>query len=84
MKPLASARSAERSSRTRRRRPTRNRHNLLPMKNNQPVVGPKVRLVGQKVLPAGQADLLVGLRGLPVDQAGPPEGTAEDDGPRKA
>ena len=31
----------------------------------------------------GLADLLVGLRGLPVDQAGPPEG-AEDDGPRKA
>src|SRR5215208_2662764 len=83
MKPLASARSAERSSRTRRRRPTRNRHNLLPMKNNQPVVDPKVPLVGLKVLPAGQADLLVSLRDLPVDQAGPPEG-AEDDGPGKA
>jgi hypothetical protein len=90
MKPLTSARSAARSSRTSRRRPMRNRHNL-PMKKNQPVVvGPKVPLVGLKVLPAGQAghlgglaDLLVGLRVLPVDQAGPPEG-AEDDGPRKA
>ena len=89
MKPLASARSAEWSSRTSRRRPTRNRHNR-PMKKNQPVVvGPKVPLVGLKVLAAGQAghleglaDLLVGLRALPVDQAGPPEG-AEDDGPRK-
>ena len=69
MKPLTSARSAARSSRTSRRRPMRNRHNL-PMKKNQPVVvGPKVPLVG--------------LRVLPVDQAGPPEG-AEDDGPRKA
>ena len=83
MKPLTSARSAERSSRTSRRRPTRNRHNR-PMKKNQPVV------VGLKVLPAGQAghlgglaDLLVGLRVLPAGQAGPPEG-AEDDGPRKA
>jgi hypothetical protein len=41
-------------------------------KNNQPVVvvvGPKVPLVG--------------LRDLPVDQAGPPEGAEEDDGPRK-
>ena len=61
------------------------------MKKNQPVVvGPKVLLVGRRVLPAGQAghlgglaDLLVGLRVLPVDQAGPLEG-AEDDGPRKA
>ena len=97
MKPLTSVRSAEPSSRSSRRRPTRNRHNLLPMKNqmknqmkNHPVVvGPKVLLAGPKVLPAGQAghlgglaDLLVGLRVLPVDQAGPPEG-AEDDGPRK-
>jgi hypothetical protein len=87
MKPLTSARSAERSS---RRRPTRNRHNR-PKKKNQPVVvGLKVLLVGPKALPAGQAghlgglaDLLVGLRVLPVGQAGPPEG-AEDDGPRKA
>jgi hypothetical protein len=67
-------------------------------KSNQPVVvvvvGPKVPLVGLKVLPADQAgllggladqaDLLVGLRVLPVDQAGPPEGAEEDDGPRKA
>ena len=95
MKPLTSARSAERSSRTSRWRPTRNRRNLLPIKKNQMknqpvVVGPKVPLVGLKVLPAGQAghlgglaDLLVGLRVLPVDQAGPLEG-AEDDGPRKA
>ena len=44
-------------------------------KKNQPViVGLKVPLVGLKVLPAGQvghlgglADLLVGLRVLPVD-----------------
>jgi hypothetical protein len=98
MKPLTSAQSAERSSRTSRWRPTRNRRNLLPMKKNQMknqpvVVGPKVPLVGLKVLPADQAghlggladqaDLLVGLRDLPVDQAGPLEG-AEDDGPRKA
>ena len=91
MRPLTSARSAERSSRTSRRRPTRNRHNRPMKKKNQPVVvGPKVPLVGLKVLPAGQAghlgglaDLLVGLRVLPVGQAGPPEG-AEDDGPRKA
>jgi hypothetical protein len=95
MKPLTSAQSAERSSRTSRWRPTRNRRNLLPMKKNQMknqpvVVGPKVPLVGLKVLPAGQAghlgglaDLLVGRRVLPVDQAGPLEG-AEDDGPRKA
>jgi len=97
MKPLTSARSAERSSTTSRWRPTRNRHNR-PMKKNRPVVvGPKVPLeglkdllVGLKVLPAGQADhpggladLLAGLRVLPVDQADPPEG-AEDDGPRKA
>jgi hypothetical protein len=90
-----SARSAERSSKnTSRRRLTRNRHNLLPIKKNQmknqPVVGPKVLLVGLKVPPADQAgplgrlaDLLVGLRGLPVDQAGH-LGGAEDDGPRKA
>ena|SRR5919107_2902019 len=97
MRPLTSARSAERSIRSSRRRPTRNRHNR-PMKKNQPVVvgqkvpleGLKDLLVGQKVLPAGQAghlgglaDLLVGLRVLPVDQTDPPEG-AEDDGPRKA
>ena len=92
MKPPTSAQSAERRSRISRRRLTRNRRNH-PMKNqmkNQPVVvGPKVLLVGLKVLPAGQAghlgglaDLLVGLRVLPVDQAGPPEG-AEDDGPGK-
>jgi hypothetical protein len=102
MKPLTSARSAERSSRASRRRPTRNRHNLLQMKKNQMknhpvVVGPKVLLVGQAdrlgilVDPpvdqaghlGGLADLLVGLRVLPVDQADPPEGAAEDDGPRK-
>ena len=91
MRPLTSARSAERSSRTSRRRPPRNRHNRPMKKKNQPVVvGPKVPLEGLKVLPAGQAghleglaDLLVGLRVLPVGQAGPPEG-AEDDGPRKA
>jgi hypothetical protein len=69
MKPLSSARSAERSNRSSRRRPTRNRHNR-PKKKNQRVV------VGQKVL-------LVGLRVLPVDQAGHLE-DAEDDGPRKA
>jgi hypothetical protein len=75
MKPPTSARSAERSSKkTSRRRPTRNRHNLLPMKknqmNNQPVVvGPQSPLVGLKVPRA--------------DQAGHLEG-AEDDGPRKA
>jgi hypothetical protein len=98
MKPLASVRSAERSSRANRRRPTRNRHNLLPKKKkkkkkkNRPVeVVPKVHLVGLKVPPADQAghlgrsaDLLVGLRGLPVDQAGHLEGVAEDDGQRKA
>jgi len=86
MKPLTSAPSVERSSRTSRRRPTRNRHNH-PRKKNQPlvvVVGPKDLLVGLKVLPADQADLLVGPRGLPVDQADPPEGAAEDDGQRKA
>src|SRR5215211_5810341 len=84
MRPLTSARSAERSSRTSRRRPTRNRHNRPMKKKNQPVV------VGLKVLPAGQAghlgglaDLLVVLLVLPVGQAGPPEGAAEDDGPRK-
>jgi hypothetical protein len=62
------------------------------MKKNQPVVvGPKALLVGLRVLPAGQAghlgglaDLLVVLLVLPVGQAGPPEGAAEDDGPRKA
>jgi hypothetical protein len=86
---LPSARSAERSSssRTSRRRLSRNRHNLLPMKkSNQPVavvVGPKVPLVGLKVLPADQVGLLVGLRDLPVDQADHLEGAAEDDGPRK-
>jgi hypothetical protein len=91
MKPLTSARSAERSSRSSRRRPTRNRHKSLMKKKNQPVVvGPKDLLVGLKVLPADQvghlgglAGLLVGLRVLPVDQAGHLEG-AEEDGPRKA
>src|SRR5919107_580267 len=89
MKPLSSARSAERSSRTSRRRPTRNRHNRPMKKKNQPVVvGPKDLLVGLKVLPAGQAGhlggladllgLLVGLLVLPVDQAG--HLGAEDDG----
>jgi hypothetical protein len=91
MKLPTSARSAERSSRTSRRRPTRKRHYRPMKKKNQAVVvGPKVPLVGLRVLPAGQAghlgglaDLLVGLRVLPVGQAGPLEG-AEDDGPRKA
>jgi hypothetical protein len=92
MKPLTSARSAARSSRT-TRRPTRNLHNRLKKKNQPVVVGLKVLLVGPKVLPAGQAgplggladlaDLLEGLRVLPVDQAGHLEG-AEDDEPRKA
>jgi hypothetical protein len=47
MKPLTSARNAVRSSRSRRRLPsTRNRHNLRPMKKNQPgEVGPKDLLV---------------------------------------
>jgi len=92
MKPPTSVRSVERSS---RRRPTRNQHNLLRMKKNRMknrpvVVGPKVLLVRSKVPRAGQAvhlgglaALLVGLRGLPVDQAGHLEG-AEHDGPRKA
>jgi hypothetical protein len=67
------------------------------MKNHPVVVGPKVLLVGQvdrlgtlADLPVDQvghlgasAGLLVGLRVLPVGQAGPPEG-AEDDGQRKA
>jgi hypothetical protein len=56
--------------------------------------GQKVLLVrlkgppaGQAGLPGGSADLLVllvGLRVLPVDQAGHLQGGAEDDGPRKA
>ena len=66
------------------------------MKKNQPLVvvgGQKVLLVRLKVPPAGQAGhpgrlvdllvLLVGLRGLLVDQVGHLEGV-EDDGPRKA
>ena len=85
MKPLTSAQSAERRSRTSRRRPTRNRRNH-PMKNqmkNQPVVvGPKVLLVGPKVLLAGQAGRLGILADLPADQVDHLEG-AEDDGPRK-
>ena len=79
MKPLTSARSAERSSRSSKRRPARNRHNRLKKKTkkNQPVVvGPKVPLVGLK-------DLLVGPKVLPAGQAGHLEG-AEDDGPKKA
>ena len=99
MKPPTSAQSAERSSRASRRRPTRNRHNLLPMKNqmkknqmkNHPiVVGPKVLLVGQADRlgrlvdhPVDQAGHLGGLAGLPVDQADHLEG-AEDGEPRKA
>ena len=93
MKPLSSARSAERSSRTSRRRPTRNRHNLPMKKKNQPVDegGQKDLLARLKDLPAGQAgrpgrlaDLLVVLLALPVDQAAHPGVAAEDDGPRKA
>jgi hypothetical protein len=62
MKPPTSVRSAERSS---RRRPTRNRQNLLPMKENRMkrrpnVVGPKDLLVRLEVPPAGQAGLLGG------------------------
>ena len=77
MKPLTSARSAERSSRTSRRRPTRKRHYRPMKKKNQAVVvGPKVPLVGLK-------DLLVGPKVLPAGQAGHLEG-AEDDGPKKA
>ncbi len=94
MKPPTSARSAERSSRASRRRPTRNRHNLLTMKNqmkNHPVVvGPKVLLVGQADrlgrlvdLPVNRAGHLGGLADLPVDQADHLEG-AEDGEPRKA
>ncbi len=75
MKPPTSAQSVERSSRASRRRPTRNRHNLLPMKNrmknqmknrmkNHPVgAGPKVLLVDQ-------ADRLGRLVDLLVNQAG--------------
>jgi hypothetical protein len=85
MKPPTSAQSAERRSRTSRRRPTRNRRNH-PMKNqmkNHPVVvGPKVLLVGPKVLLAGQAAHLGILADLPADQVDHLEG-AEDDGPRK-
>ena len=68
------------------RRPSRNLHNLLPMKkNNQPdeVVGLKVPPEGQAGHLEGLADLLVGLRVLPVDQAGHLEGAAEHDRPRK-
>jgi hypothetical protein len=94
MKPPTSAQSAERRSRTCRRRPTRNRRNH-PMKNqmknqmknemkNHPVVvGLKDLLVGPKVLLAGQADRLGILVDLPADQAGHLEG-AEEDGTRKA
>jgi hypothetical protein len=58
-------------------------------KSNQPVVvvvvGPKVPLVGLKVLAADQAGLLGGLADqadLPVGRADHLEGE-EDDGPRK-
>ena len=92
MKPLTSARSAELSSRSSRRRQTRNRHNL-PMKKmmkKKPLAeegGQKVLLVRLKDLPEGQAGRpgrLVDLLALPVDQVAHPGGATEDDGPRKA
>jgi hypothetical protein len=93
MNPPTSAQSAERSSRASRQRPARNRHNLLPMKNqmmNLPGgTGPKVLLVGQAdrlgtlvALPVNQAGHLGGLAGFPVNQADHLEG-AEDGEPRK-
>ncbi len=64
MKPLTSVQSAEQSSRSSRRRPTRNRHHR-PKKKNHPVeVVPKVLLGVPKVL-------LVGSKVPPADQAGP-------------
>ena len=85
-----SARSAERSSKkTSRRRPTRNQHNR-PKKSHHVEVVPKVLLVGSKgplgVLAVPRevlVDPLVGLRVLPVNQAGH-LGDAEHGEPRKA
>ena len=87
-----SARSAERSSKkTSRRRPTRNQHNRPKKKKSHHVeVVPKVLLVGSKgplgVLAVPRellVDPLVGLRVLPVNQAGHLEG-AEHGEPSKA
>jgi hypothetical protein len=91
MKPPTSARSAEWSSKkTSRRRPTRNQHNRPKKKNHHVEVVPKVLLVGLKgplgvlAVPRGVlVDLLVGLRVLPVNQAGH-LGDAEHGEPRKA
>ena len=90
MKPPTSARSAEWSSKkTSRRRPTRNQHNR-PKKNHHVEVVPKVLLVGLKgplgvlAVPQGVlVDPLVGLRVLPVNQAGHLE-DAEHGDPSKA
>jgi hypothetical protein len=86
-----SARSAERSSKkTSRRRPPRNQHNRPKKKSHHVEVVTKVLLVGSKgpleVLAVPRellVDPLVGLRVLPVNQAGHLEG-AEHGEPSKA
>jgi hypothetical protein len=84
MKLPSSARSAEWSSKkTSRRRPIRNQHNRPAKKNHHVEVVPKVLLVGSKGPLGVLVDLRVGLRGLPVNQAGHLE-DAEHGEPRKA